>query len=1072
MKKIKVFFTALMLLVTTVAFAQKATVKGKITDGADGSGVAFANVVEKGTTNGVSTDADGNYSIQAATDGVLEISSVGYKTLDVQINNRAVVNAVLEPDAEMLDQTIVVAFGTSTKQAFTGSAAVVDEKTIEKSQVSSVTNALAGSVAGVQLTSSNGAPGSTSTIRIRGFSSLNAGNDPLIIVDGAPYGGDLSNIPQQDVESMTVLKDAASSALYGARGANGVILITTKRAKRGEAVVTFDAKVGANTRAVKRYQTISDPGQYLEVHGASFANYLIDNGMSAEAAWKKASTSIELDPADGGVGYGIYTVPSGQYLFNSNGKLNPNVTLGRYYDYNGERYQIIPDNWEDYAYRTGLRQEYNVNVAAANERSSFYASVGYIGNQGITVGSDLSRLSGRLRADYQAKDWLKVGANMSFAKYDSNSLGNNGNSSSTGNVFAFTSRIAPIYPLYVRLANGTIKKDANGFDMMDYGDGMNAGLGRPFLSDANALMDNLLNTKNAEGNQASANAFMDITFCKGLKLTVNGTYNLDETRYTYVYNPYYGQFKAEKGLVEKEHSRYTNYNLQQILKYDNTFGKNTIGLMFAHDYYNAATYDLYASKNNMFNQTNKELNGAVVDKSGSGSSISRYNNEGYIFQAQYDYDNKIFASASYRRDASSRFAPAHRWGNFWSLGGAWIISKENWFNAPWVDELKLKASIGSVGNDNIGSYLYTDTFDLLNSDGTVATQFNTKGKDDITWETNTNFNAGAEFSFFKGRLSGSLEFFNRKTTNMLFSFSVAPSMGYSFYYDNVGNMRNNGLELELNGILVDTKNVHWDVFANITYVKNRITMLHPDKKSSKEYDLQGNVYEGYSTSGSFIAEGLSMYTHRLKEYAGVDPATGKSLWYKIAYDENGKFKETTKVDDWNEADYFVTGKSGIAPVYGGFGTSIDAYGFDFSVKFSYQLGGSRYDNGYAAAMASPTSDNTGNAIHVDILKSWSKTNTTEEQIPRLQWGDLSRASTRFLISGSYLNIENVNFGYTFPQKWTKKLLINSLRVYCAMENLGYLSARQGFDPRQGYRESGDAYYSPMKTISGGVTIKF
>ena len=334
----------------------------------------------------------------------------------------------MKPDTEMLEEVMVVAFGTAKKSAFTGSATVVSAEKLEQSQVTSVTDALAGAVPGVTLTSNNGAPGASASIKIRGFSSLNAGNDPLIIVDGAPYSGDLSNINPNDVESMTVLKDAASNALYGARGANGVIIITTKRANMsGEAKVTFDAKWGANTRALKKYEVITDPAMYYEMHYGAMKNYYMNQmNMSDQAAWIEANNN--LFGSNGGLGYNVFTVPEGQYLIGQNGKLNPYATLGRIVNYKGRDYLLTPDDWDKVGSRTGLRQEYNFSISAANEKSSFYVSLGYLGNEGITEGSDLKRLTGRLKADYQAKKWMKVGANMSYARFDSNSLGNNGSS--------------------------------------------------------------------------------------------------------------------------------------------------------------------------------------------------------------------------------------------------------------------------------------------------------------------------------------------------------------------------------------------------------------------------------------------------------------------------------------------------------------------------------------------------------------------------------------------------------------------------------------------------------------------
>ncbi len=988
-----------------------------------------------------------------------------------EVGIKSHVKVTMRSDAEMLEEVMVVAFGTAKKSAFTGSAKVIGAEKLEQSQVTSVTDALAGAVPGVTLTSNNGAPGASASIRIRGFSSLNAKNDPLIIVDGAPYSGDLSNINPNDVESMTVLKDAASNALYGARGANGVVIITTKRANtNGEAKVTFDAKWGANTRALQKYDVISDPGMYYEMHYGAMKNYYMNQmGMSGQAAWIEANNN--LFSSNGGLGYNVYTIPEGQYLIGQNGKLNPDATLGRIVKYKGRDYLLTPDDWDKVGSRTGLRQEYNFSISAANDKSSFYVSLGYLGNEGITEGSDLKRLTGRLKADYQAKKWLKVGANMSYARFDSNSLGNNGASASTANVWAFTTQMAPIYPAYVRNADGSIMLDGNGIGMMDYGSGINAGMQRPFIPDANPIQDNKLNTRNAEGNALSGNAFVDITPLPGLKVTLNGTFNLDETRFTYVYNPYYGQFDTTGGTVSKHNQRGYDYNLQQLVSYTTSFGDNNFDILLGHEYYDYRLSYLGASKSKMFSQDNHELDGAVIDGQAATSYKKRHNNEGYFGRLQYNFEERIFGSASLRRDASSRFHPDYRWGTFWSVGGAWLISKESWFNAPWVQELKIKASVGSQGNDNIGDFRYTDVFDIINSDNKVGTSFYSKGTKDITWETNTNFNIGAEFQLWN-RVTGSIEYYRRKTSDMLFSFSVAPSLGYSSYFDNVGNMVNSGVEMDFNVNIFDTRNFTWDVNLNISTLKNRLTMLDPDKQISTEYTADGKGYKGYSSGSVFIAEDLPMFTWRMKEYAGVDE-NGESLWYRNTKDEEGNVtgRETTKI--YANADYYITEETSIPKVYGGFGTKLKVYGVDFGINFTYQIGGKQYDGTYAYFMSSPTGS-TGYNYHKDLLKSWTPENTGSN-IPRFQLNDEYSAatSTRFLTNASFLNIQNINVGYTLPSRWTKKMAISSLRLYMSAENVFYWSKRKGFDPRQSYNETTNAtYYSPMRTISGGVTFEF
>ena len=438
-KRLTLFMMSLFLCVGSALAQTK--VSGTVLSQEDGQPIIGAAVKVVGTSTGMLTDVNGKFSVALpAGKDQLEITYLGYEGKTVKAKNG--MRIFLKADSKSLDEVIVVAFGTAKKSAFTGSAKAVGSEDIKLTQTTSVTGALAGNVAGVQLTQSSGSPSGSPTIRIRGFGSLNAGNDPLIIVDGAPYSGDMANINPADVESMTVLKDAASNALYGARGANGVVMITTKKAKSGDAVVTFDAKYGWNTKALKQYDIITSPAAYYEKHYDPVYNYYINKGMDANSAWQAANAGLFGEQANGGLGYNIWTYPQGQMLIGQNGKLNPNATLGRI---EGD-YLIKPDDWEDVGIRTGNRQEYNVSIAGSTDKSNTYISLGYLKNQGITEKSDMQRFTARLKADYQAKKWLKVGTNMSYTRYDHNSLGNNGSSTSTGNIFAFTQQMAPIYP--------------------------------------------------------------------------------------------------------------------------------------------------------------------------------------------------------------------------------------------------------------------------------------------------------------------------------------------------------------------------------------------------------------------------------------------------------------------------------------------------------------------------------------------------------------------------------------------------------------------------------------------------
>ena len=1053
-----------VLSVAAMAVAQNKQVSGRVS-GEDGNPIVGATVlVEGSTTSGTSTNIAGEFALRAPVNGNLVVSFIGYESQVVAINGQTNLEVVLKEDTKSIDDVIVVAFGQAKKEAFTGSAGIVKSDDIAKVQTSNVAQALAGQVSGVQLSNSTGAPGSSPSIRIRGFSSISASQEPLFIVDGAPYEGDLNNINPNDIESMTVLKDAASNALYGARGANGVIMITTKRAKGRDAIVTVDAKWGVNSRATKDYDYITDPGQYYETHYHALYSKFLSDGQTAANAMILANNQL-VSSEEGGLGYNVFTVPNGQYMIGSNGRMNPAATLGRRVTYKGQDYWLTADDWNDEAYENSFRQEYNVSVSGSTDRSNFYASFGYLNSKGIVQGSDMYRYTARLKADYQAKKWLKVGANASYANFDWNSLNADGEGESTANVFAFTSSMAPIYPVYVRDGMGNVMYDQYGIKMYDYGNGMNAGMTRPVFANANALLDSQLNPNNSNGNAFSGSAFADFTLYEGLKVTLNVGMNLDETRYSSMLNRFYGQFASQGGILSKQHSRSFSYNLQQLINYSKTFAEHhSIDIMAGHEYYNYSTALLNGSRSNIFLDGNDELANALVD--GSVTSYSgEYNNEGYFGRVQYDYDERIFVSGSYRRDASSRFHPDHRWGNFWSAGAAWLINRESWFNVKWIDMLKLKASIGSQGNDNIGAYRYTHNYQIVNSASKPGVIFTAQGNENITWETNTNFNVGAEFDLFKGRLSGSVEYFYRKTTDMLFAFPVAPSMGYSSYYANIGDMRNSGIELNLNAVLLNRKNVQWNFGLNLTHYKNKILKLPEERKTAKT--IEG--YEGFASGSYFFTEGESLHTFYIPKYAGVKPDTGESMWY-TTNPETGAIETTTA---YQQATYYTSGNA-IADLYGGFNTSIAFFGVDVSASFTYQIGGLAYDSGYAGSMTSPVGTSVGMNMHKDLLNAWTPENP-ESNIPRLQYNDRYTAavSDRFLTDASYLNIQNIQVGYTFPHKWTSKFGVHSLRVYLACDNVFYWSYRDGFDPRYSFTGStNNATYSPIRTISGGITVQF
>ncbi len=1060
-----------VVLASAVAMAQNRTVSGTVVSAADDEPLPGAAVQPVGGGVGVATDVDGNFTISVPKNVTkLTVSYIGMIAQTVDITSDKLV-IKLQNAANVLDDVIVTAYGQSTRQAFTGTAAVVSAAEIEKTQVSNVLNALTGKAPGLQVFNSSGQPGSgPSQMRIRGVSSVNSNvdNEPLIVLDGVPFAGVISAINPNDVESLTVSTDAAANALYGARGANGVIFITTKKGKAGQqATVTLDAKWGANTRATQDYNTIKNPALYYETYYNSLSNYYQSLGMSPETACRQANAQMIYGNGTG-LGYQVYNVPDGELFIGMNGRMNPNATLGRLVNYNGQDYYLTPDNWLDNTYSSSLRQEYNLSVSSATDKGDFYASFGYLKNEGIIKNTSFERFAGRLAANSQVKSWLKVGADMSYTHYENKAMSGDGSTTLSSNPLAMAVGIAPIYPMFLRDGNGQIMTNQVGMILYDYGNGENAGMSRPSGASAgsNGMSYTRYNTNLTTGNSINATGIIEIRFLKDFKFTSKNNVYLDEKRGQSLTNPYVGSGVATGGAVSVSHSRFTLATYQQLLNWNHTFGDHNVSVLFGHENSYQRKSALAADRTQLFLPDIAELDNAVVDGT-MESYTSSYNNEGWLFQGQYDYMSKYFGNVSFRRDASSKFHPKHRWGNFWSIGGAWILSKEDFLHVDWINELKYKISYGEQGNDGIDSYLYTNRYTVVNvGDKPAISPSTVKGNPNITWEKNGNFNTGIEFSLFNYRLTGEIDYYFRKTTGMLYSKPLAASTGYSNIYENFGNMTNQGIELQLNGTPISTRDWTWDIHMNLTYLRNRVTKL-PD--TNKKMEVEG--YQGSASGGKFIGEGLPMYTWYCYDWAGVDPNTGEGLYWKDVV-ENGKVVGREKVTYKGDPTQYLNG-SALNDVYGGFGTTLSWKDIDFTVDFAYGLGGKVMDSSYKGYMMTPNASGVGGAFHADVLNSWSPANPNSD-IPRWQFGDEDiSTSNRFLTSASYLSLQNINLGYTLPRNITKKFFVEKLRVYFAAENVWLWSKRQGLDPRQDISgATTNAYYSPIRTLTGGLTLTF
>ena len=1041
MKKAKLFLAALSAMLTVSVSAQDITVTGTVTDASTGEGIPFASVIIKGTAQGVAADADGYYAIDAPADGTLEFSSIGYMTAEAAIDGKTFVNVSLEPDNEFIDETIVVAYGVQKKSSFVGAAEQISGEKLQSMSSSNISKSLEGAVAGLQTSSSSGTPGSSANIIIRGLGSVSAEQSPLLVVDGVPYEGSLNSIASNDIESITVLKDAAANSMYGARGSNGVIIITTKRGTSDRVSVTFDAKVGVNSRGVPAYDVISNPADYYELTWESIRNSVYYGGqMSLGQANAYASGSLIRDY----LRYNVYKgIGDAELIDPTTGKLNPYA-----YDLKWT------DNWNKDVFRNGVRQEYTVTASGGNENTQAYLSVSTLDDEGYVPASGFNRISVRGKVDQTIGEHIKIGLNVAYSNTTQNLYNSSEAGSSFSNLFYFGQSIAPIYPIFqYDLATGEKLYDNNGGELYDWGEA------RPYGQLSNPYGQLMTSKNEVISDNISSRGYLDIQILKDLKFTANVAYDVFIDKYDYYTTPVGGDAATVNGRGRQQMERYSALNANQLLNYTPTFGDHSLNILLGHEIKSDSNYLMLGEMTNFVDPNNSDFANAVVYQNLT-SHTTEYFLQGIFGRAEYNYANKYYLSASYRMDASSRFAPDKRWGDFWSVGASWNAKQENFLiGVNWLDAFRIKASFGTQGNDNIGvTKVYEDLFSIQRIDGEASIVKVFRAAPDVTWEKSDNFNAGFEARFFD-RLSVNADFFIKETKDMIYYRPLAMSQGEpATQLVNDMDMKNTGVEFEISADLVKTPNVLWNVSVNGTHYRNEITKLPSDQPQ-----------DGYNNGIYWRELGGSLYDFYIPEWAGVDPETGLGL-YNV-YSQSGKGGELvgTTTSATNATNRAI-GKSALPDLYGGFSTFLSLYGFDLSASFAYQLGGWTLDSNYQALMGAGTA---GTNWHKDIFDRWTPQNT-DSQIPRLENGNLnaSQTSTRFLTKASYLSLRNVTIGYTFPKRIAEKISMQNLRIFLTGDNLWYTSARRGLDVRQSFNGTTGFTYSALRTISAGVSLTF
>lgn len=1048
--KLHGMLTLFLAFVVQFTFAQEKTITGTVSD-ESGLPLPGTTVLVKGTSTGVSTDFDGNYSINASAGQVLVFSFVGYANQEVTIGASNTVNVTMQEDVSALEEVVVVAYGTTTKEAFTGSASVVGAKDLALRPATSPIAAIEGKATGVQFIAANGQPGSSPGIIIRGVGTLNGSTDPLYIVDGVQYEGALSLLNQDDIESMTVLKDAASTSLYGSRAANGVIIITTKSGKEGAVRVNVTSQYGLIDNAIPRYEK-ANPGEYYELMWEAYKNTL--SGPTAAA---DASATIYNR-----LGYNPFNVPNDQ-IVGTDGRLNPNA-----------EFVYRDTDWQSALERTGTRTNHAINISGGGENHSIFFSSSYLKEDGYVIESKFDRVTTRLNGDFNLTDWLKVGGNVNFVTSKSDGPANTGLGSIV-NAFNWALDLAPIYPVYQIDTNGNYVLDANGQKQYDLGGG-NASLNqqsRPYNPLRHGIAELDLNEDIVKQNNTGFRNYAEVTFIEGLKGKLDYGLQIQD----YISKNYENQIVgdgAPGGRYQETRFRRTVENFNQLITYNKTFNDvHNFDVTLGHESFKRE----YSELNGIAN-TQTATGISEFDNFAAGDDVggftTNYRLEGYFARLNYNFSNKYYLSGSVRRDGSSVFDSDARWGTFYSAGGSWRIDQEGFMdNVSFIDQLKLRGSYGEVGNDNLLNddltrnwYISQALYTIFPNAGVPGVVWTSTGNALLEWENQVSWDVALDFGLFNNTIDGSVEYYKKSTNGLLFNRPIPLSEGLNEAPENIGDMYNAGWEFTLNAHIANKADFKWDLGLQATTLENKITkLLEPAINGTKRWE-----------------EGRSRYDYYIWHYAGVDPGNGDALWYMWedgTGDQEGQripvlnangTQATT--NDWQEAGRAFTDDSSLPDVIGSVSNTFTFKQLSLDFLFVFGIGGKVLDRGYAQIMHE---GDYGTALHVDALKAWRNPGDITN-VPRLENSNpnqVVQSSTRFLTDASYLALRNVNFSYRFTDKTSDLIGVDNLSLYVSAENLFLASKRKGMNPQYGVSGVQDGNdFNPGRVISVGVNVSF
>lgn len=997
---------------TVAAVEQENIISGTVVD-ETGEPVIGANVLVKGTTNGQITDLNGRFSINAERSSVtLVVSYVGYVRQEVKAMAGKLVRVIMSPDANLTDEVVITGYGTFKKSAYAGSASSVKGEKMKDIPAISFKDLLQGNAPGVQFSSSSGQPGASSSLSIRGMGSFNASNSPLYVIDGVPMrsgsintmssdaGLDImSTISSTDIESITVIKDAAAASLYGSRAANGVVLITTKKGKVGKPTITLKADWGSSDFAMDYRPVMGGEERRQFIYDGLVAGQLMKGKSEADA---KAYADEDIDD--------YAPVPWCGYV-----------------------------NWDDILFKKGNHQSYEASLAGGTDRFKYYSSLSYLKQDGISLNSGLERISGRLNVDFQATDRLKLGANVLFATVNQDVYGEG------------TSYTSPFYTT----RNAVVPSDAV------YNE--DGSWNRSFIrnSDRNPLLSLTYDYQHEYVTRTFNTIYGEYEFIKDLKLRSSLSYDYVNTKGKDWSDPRTSNGDDINGGMSKKFYEYKKMVWANQLSYKTTIATDHhIDALAGYEIDDQYRDYLSGYATNFATADRNDISNGMKTESVGGSE-TRTRMVSYLFRLNYDYKNKYYLGGSFRTDGSSRFHRDNRWGNFWSVSAAWRIIEEG-FMSPikdWMTDLKIRASYGVNGTLPSDYFGYRGLSSLTNGyleqPGIIQSQLK---NDDLQWETNYNLNLGLDFSLWN-RLNVTLEYYTRTTKNLLMDRPISMTTGFGSYLMNIGEVKNKGVELEINSTNFQTKDFSWNTTFNISHNKNEVVVLD---------GMQTEI-----SAGTQIRKvGKSYRTFYMIEFAGINPETGAPQFYTNELDENGNYKkEITEVI--KDAHAIVLDKHAEPNVIGGLSNTLRYKWFDLSFMFSYQFGGYSYDN-----WAQKT-EHGGNDLEANIpiyyRDNWKKPGDVVKyelfyEKPSVAMNKVT--TTRRLHSSDFIRLKTLTFGVSVPKEWTRKIGIDNVRLYASANNLWTWAAYDYYDPEA--VSGGTAIWGtpPLKTVTFGVNVNF